>query len=509
MRPSFLWSIFLFAFLLQPVFVGAQTTTPSPTSIVASDPYTSKTLLDQARKQCQSAIATGGVSSVFNDDGAQIFLQKSLPAISGGGGQVSVYDIGAIRQLNYIAWISSTNEALLRERNFADDCFKALAIANAQKGLVKDLSKTQKRIVERDLTNKERVAEKVGIKTYEKGISGIDQADDTKYPFKSEIKNSVAKVLERQEDDQGYTLSKAEVYAKANGSSRFNINDFKEIAVDGNNPYTQSVKTIQFLRNKAGDEVGQVYDEARISGGITADRICTKTTSGANPEDVDFESKDCESWTVQPLFINQEKAKQLVNAPYNQAFSPSAELGLDGALSNLNTRIGNGTLFSQNVGENFGAGSATNTSLLDAEKIKNQLINPATSTPAGSVTLGILIHEAVVGLYESSTSSCIYVPITERQATLIEAKVKKAELETYKKDLTTKWAEVVANPKLDYTNFFLKLSIDFSNKYSKTWLEQLLNDAKDKATKCATAKANYTPPTTSTSTNPNVTVTTP
>lgn len=507
-RNSFLTRLFVlttvFSLALQPVFVFAQTATPTPAT-VAVDPYTNKTLLDQARKQCQSTIASGGVSSVFNDDGAQIILQKSLPAISSGGGQVAVYDIGAIRQLNYLAWISSSNEALLKERNFSDDCFKVLAIANAQKALTKQLKTVQKNCVDSDCQNPMEVAKAIEKKNLEQAKASVEKTNST---WASEIKDGIAFMSERDKDSDDNKLNRAEVNDITSGKVRVNLDNYYEIGVKGNNPYTQTMKVVEYLREKNSVDIEQVYDEARWSGGVVASRKCTKTDSGANPEDVDFRAADCIAWEPQPILIRQEQIKQLINAPYNQAFSPSAELGLDGTLSNLNTRINNGTLFSQNVGDNFGSLTAgTSTSLLDAEKIKNQLINPATSTPPGTVTLGILIQDAVINLYESSTSSCIYVPITERQTTLIESKSKKIELEAYKTYLTTKWEEVMKNPKADYTNFFLKLSIDLSNKYSKTWLETLLNEAKDKATKCATAKVNYT--TTASSTNPNVTVTTP
>lgn len=492
------YSVFvLFVIALHPVFVFAQTATPTQVSQPAVDQYTKLSLLDQAKKQCQAVIATDGVSSVFNDDGKGALVLRDTPPISSGVGTVASYDLAAIRQLNYLAQVNSNIEKILKERNFSDDCFKTLAMANAQRALNKDLKKTRDDIVNKNLNQPDKVAEKVIKKNTEQFQGALEK--DEKYAWKEEGLRTIAVMSERVVDDPKYTLSRQDVYAKANGTSRITIDDMYEIGVMGNNPYDQSIKVAYALKQKNGQDVGLVYEEASRSGGIVANRICTKTNSGANPEDVDFEDRDCEAWEPQPIIINQEKVKQLINAPYNQAFSPSAELGLDGTLANLNTRIGNGTLFAQNVGDNFGTpGTAGNTSLTDAEKIKNQLINPATSTPAGTVTLGILIHQAVIDLYQSSTSSCIYVPITERQATLVESKTKQAELTTYKDDLTKKWAEVMANPKADYTNFFLKLTIDFANKYSKTWLETLLNDAKEKATKCAAAKANYTATSTTT-----------
>jgi hypothetical protein len=273
----------------------------------------------------------------------------------------------------------------------------------------------------------------------------------------------------------------------------------------GNNSYTQTMNRINFLKEKIGEQVDTVYETSKLSGGVLPQSACTKTVSGADPADVKWSDKDCETWDEQPVIITQERLKQIVNAPYNQAFSPSAELGMDGALSNINTRINNGTLFSQNVGDNFGTGSGNNnnSSITDAEKIKNSLINPATSTPPGTVSLGILIHDAVNTLYTSSTSSCIYLPVTERQRVSVEAITKKAELVAYKTDLEKKWVEVLKSPKLDYTTFFIRLTMDFTNKYSKDWVKTVLDDAKEKATRCATAKANAT---VSTTTTPTVTL---
>lgn len=495
----------LFAIALQPIFVFAQTASPT-LSTVAANPFSNATLLDQARKQCQATIARGGVSSVFNDDGAKIWIEKNSPGFGSPSGNVASYDIAAIRMLNFIAAVNTSIELLLKERNFSDDCFKVLNMANAQRALNKDLKKTRDDIVNKNLNQPDKVAEKIIKKNTEQVADALNKSTD--YQWKEEGLQTVAILSEREIDNAKYSLSKGDVYAKANGTSRITLDDMYEMIILGNNPYDQAIKVANVLKQKNGQDVGTVYDEANKSGGIVANRICVKTTSGANPEEIDFADRDCEKWEAQPIIINQEKVKQLINAPYNQAFSPSAELGIDGTLSNLNTRINNGTLFAQNVGDNFGTpGQTGNGSLTDAEKIKNQLINSATSTPPGTVTLGILIHQAVIDLYQSSTSSCIYVPVTERQATLVESKTKQAELTTYKDDLTKKWAEVIANPKTDYTNFFLKLTIDLANKYSKSWIESILNDAKEKATKCATAKAAYT--STASSTNPNISVTTP
>lgn len=492
----FVAAYFSAQFFVGSSFVFAQTAATPSIASVAANPYSSATLLDQARKQCQSAIASGGVSSVFNDEGARAYVGRTPPAKSGSTGQVSVYDVGAIDQLNFIASVSTGIELLLKERNFSDDCFKVLNMANAQKALTKNLKTNRDGIIDENLNSKEKVAENKVKKIIEQARDGVQKSND---PYKESVLNGIAMMTEKKTENTDFTYSPQEVESFASGKKRITASDFYEIQVMGNNPYTQTMNRINFLKEKIGEQVDTVYETSKLSGGVLPQPSCTKTVSGADPADVKWSDKDCETWDEQPVIITQERLKQIVNAPYNQAFSPSAELGMDGALSNINTRINNGTLFSQNVGDNFGTGS-TNNSITDAEKIKNALINPATSTPPGTVSLGILIYDAVNTLYTSSTSSCIYLPVTERQRVSVEAITKKAELVAYKTDLEKKWAEVLKNPKLDYTTFFIRLTVDFANKYSKDWVKTVLDDAKEKATACATAKASATPATTTTPT---------
>jgi hypothetical protein len=489
-------NIFLFISFLLSIFLIHTTASAQTQATTTVDQYSTKTLVDQARKQCQSVISTRGVSSVFIDEGVTVGIQRSIPPLGGGGGQVSVYDTGAISQLNYLSIISTSLEKILAERNFSDDCFKVLAMANAQKALTKNLKTNRDGIIENNLNNKEKIAENKVKKIIEQAKEGVEKSDD---PYKESVLNGISLMTEKKTENLDFTYSPQEVESFASGRKRITASDFYEIQVMGNNPYTQTMNRINFLKEKIGEQVDITYETAKLSGGVLPQSACTKTVSGADPADVKWSDKDCEAWDEQPVIVTQERLKQIVNAPYNQAFSPSAELGMDGALSNINTRINNGTLFSQNVGDNFGTGS-TNNSITDAEKIKNALINPATSTPPGTVSLGIMIYDAVNILYTSSTSSCVYLPVTERQRVSVEAITKRAELTAYKMDLETKWAEVLRNPKLDYTAFFIRLTVDLANKYSKDWVKTVLEDAKVKATACATAKANATISTTTTPT---------
>lgn len=490
-RRSFLIARYISVMLLmlltaQPIFVFAQSASPTPAT-VAADPFTNATLLDQARKQCQATIAQGGVSSAFNDDGAKIWIQKNSPGFGSPSGNVASYDLAAISLLNFIAAVNSSMELLLKERNFSDDCFKVLNMANAQRALNKELKTSRDDIARNNLNQPDKVAEKIIKKNTEQVTEAMQKADN--YQWKDEGLKTISALSEKEVDDPKYTLSRQDVYAKANGTSRITIDDMYEMGVMGNNPYDQSVKLAYAIKQKNGQDVGLVYEEANRSGGIVASRACTETKSGANPEDVEFSSSDCQKWEPQPVIINQERVKQLVNAPYNQALGPSAELGLDGTLANINTRINNGTLFAQNVGDNFGRpGSSTNNSFTDLEKVKNQLINPLDAKPAGTVSVGIVTYQFVMDFYQSATSTCAALPITDRQAVITEVLTKKSELETYKNDLTQQWKTVLANPKADYTTLFLKLTTDFNNKYSVGWIKELATDAQGKMLKCLNTK---------------------
>jgi hypothetical protein len=443
--------------------------------------YSNANAVDQARKQCKSVINTWGTSAVFNDDGQRAYIPPNYPRGNPGGGNVLSNDRGIFSQLNATNNILGDIFKTLVERNFGDDCFKALAMANSIEAVKKDLTAVQKKLVESDSQDPQAVKEKAKNKIIKDKAAGV-QNDD--HPQKESGLAAISSLINPKKKETNFKLTAAQIEDCANGKPvPGGYRACMREMINGNNPEDYAVETTFSVLAGVSNSNGDINDDAKYSGGLAASRYCVETKSGSNPEDVKWDDDNCKKYSKDPIVITQEKVKQLVNAPYNQAFSEAGTLGIDGGLSNISVRINKGKLFERNVNDNFGSEPNINVSLIDASSTKHALIGSAT----GTVTLGIEIHRAVINLYNSSTSSCKFVSVVDRAKVINETNTEKIILESYKVELENKWLAVLAAPRADHTNFFIKLSLDLSQKYSKDWLTKLLQDARTKVTACTSA----------------------
>jgi hypothetical protein len=443
--------------------------------------YNNTTLLDQARKQCESVIKTWGTSAIFNDNGQRAYIPPNYPVGRPGNGNVQSQDRGVFSQLNATNNILGDIFRVVLERNFGDDCFKQLALANAATSVKEDLLKTQAKLAEDGSQDPQSVKEKSRDKILKDEAEKIRKSDD---PQKEAKLAAISKVINPEVKKQEYKYTSEDINEVANGNygNRSYWSVWEDVG-KGNNYEDAKVNTIFSISKKVSRSNGEIDKDSISSGGLAASRYCTETISGADPQSVAWDNADCRKFIKDPIIINTEKVKQLVNAPYTQAFSESASLGLDGGLANINKRINLGKLFEKGLNSNFGKGELPISGLASASSTKNALIGNAT----GTVSLGIEIQKAVAIIYASPTSSCRFLSVVDRASVISEVNSKKIELETYKIDLERKWAEVLAAPNANYTNFFLKLSIDLSQKYSKQWLTSLFTDAQTKIGRCSTA----------------------
>jgi hypothetical protein len=98
-------------------------------------------------------------------------------------------------------------------------------------------------------------------------------------------------MTEKKTENTDFTYSPQEVESFASGRRRITASDFYEIQVLGNNPYTQTMNRINFLKEKIGEQVDTVYETSKISGGVLPQSSCTKTVSGADPAEVKWSDK--------------------------------------------------------------------------------------------------------------------------------------------------------------------------------------------------------------------------
>jgi hypothetical protein len=458
----------------------AQTTTATPTNpTIEKDVYDNYNVLMQARKYCDSVVTGKGLSSMYDAGGFANFNPGF--GNGGGGGVVSVRDGGLIGAVQGTNNLLNEVRRLLAERNFSEDCFKALSMANSVQAIKKDLENFQKKAAENNITDPKKVAQQAKNKEVQKEIRRQQESKNTN---KNAAIETIAKVLEGpKEKSYKMTASDIDKCTKA-GSSRVSWECWDEIG-EGNNYEDYSKQTILNLGLNSGAAAGEVYIKS-IPTGLAAPRYCTETYSGADPEGVKWDDEDCKPDSVkeEPIVVTQEKVKQLVNAPYNQAFSPSSQLGLDGGLSNINQRVQNGTVFNKNIGSNFGSGTGNATGdIKEQEKNKNALIN--------NISLAIEIEKALIALEASSTSPCFYVPVATRVAVIAEATANITEYTKAINEVNAKWDYVVKNPQLDHTNFFINMSMQLANKWNKDFIQKLVDKFKEKAQACIDAKTLY------------------
>ncbi len=450
------------------------------TPITTTSAYSGSTLLDLARKNCQNVIEKKNPVSIFS--GVDIpYTEPSPISVDGNVVRISTKALtdAANKQIKLLEFIS----ALLFNRNFSEDCAKNIAAANAIQAVTKDLETTQKRCADNDCDNPEKVAQQVANREIAQEAA---RQQNSSHPQKEAGLFAISSILKPRKEIQ-FKYTAAEIDDFTSGRRPMTSDALREIAL-GNNFEDFAAKTANRAVLNSITAGGEVLSRADKAGGVVPAARCTKTYSGADPENIKFTDPDCVPSSVRydPTIVTQEKIKQLINAPYNQAFSQSAVYGTDGGLQNIAQRIQTGKLFEKGIGKNFGDQNTNYDSTSNASSTYAALIN--------NIDLAIEIERAIITLHASSSSPCVFTPINDRNNTISQSATKIIEYTAAKNEIDRQWQYIQANSSKDNTAIILNLSAQLSQKWNKDFILGLIEKFKEKAQVCIDAKDASTAP---------------
>jgi hypothetical protein len=481
-REIFLFIIIFLQSIFFPILSFAQSTEFDPSTFDPNQNYTSSDILQIARQRCTQVLTGEGLSSAF--EGADQFGIIEFPPTPGTGGAVTINNRALLENVANTVNLLGKILKQIKERNFSEDCFKSLALARGVQAIKKDLEKTQKKIANENLNKPETVARQTSKKVIADRAEELKKGND---PQKSARLSVISSVLSPKEKKSPPQDAAQKIENCASGKSIIRLygeNNCWKLIEKGYDYESSAINEAQNIYLNTGNYGGNVILQGLLNGGVVAGSRCLETKDGSDPSLISGRDVNCKTSEEEPVIVTQEKVKQLINAPYDQAFSPAGENGIDGGFYNINQRIQDGNLFEKNISPNFRGGksdksTSTNT-LLNDEKVKNQIID--------NLKRGILVEKALKEYYASSTSHCIYVAVIDRQKTIQETdeKINSFQIEVNK--INQEWEKVVKNPNQDHTKFLVNLSILLSTKWGDSFIKKEVENFKVKAQKCIDAK---------------------
>jgi hypothetical protein len=216
----------------------------------------------------------------------------------------------------------------------------------------------------------------------------------------------------------------------------------------------------------------------RGGGGVIGSQRCTKTFSGADPSTLEYDDLDCANWKEQPAIINQEVLKQISALPYTQAFSPAAELGVDPAINNISTRIQGGNLIDPNISAGFGSVLSGGKPLNTGGGTGNGSIDFKASEPVykkliSNIEVITNLYGAAKLAYDSSTTTCQYIPVQTRSQTLEKIVSARKSYSDYSDNIKTRWAQALKTPNENHLGLITLINFDLKDKYNQEEIDKV------------------------------------
>jgi len=237
--------------------------------------------------------------------------------------------------------------------------------------------------------------------------------------------------------------------------------------------------------------------EFQQGNGVIGSHTCTKTNSGSDPTQVKWYDKDCQTYNKQPLLINQEILKQIAALPYTQAYSPAAELGVDQAINNINTRVQSGNLVDPDISTGFGSisGGGSNPvsgggSITNATDMKT--VEPNYKKLLSNIETITTLYDVTREAYASSTSVCKNIPVRARSQTLEKVAAARKSFADYATALTAQWNNALKTPKENHINLVTRINFDLKDKYNQLLINQVHDSVKKLLQACVDASASTT-----------------
>jgi hypothetical protein len=260
-------------------------------------------------------------------------------------------------------------------------------------------------------------------------------------------------------------------------------------------PTTESIILQKYYeaKNRIENRQEQLNAEFIRGNGVIANRPCIQTKSGNDPTQVKFYDPDCISWKSDPSLVNQESLRQIVALPYTQAFSPSAVLGNDGVVGNINKRVQSGNLIDPNISSNFGSTGGGGTvgpvgtgtgDLAGVEANYKKLI--------ANVLVITNLYDATRMVYASSTSLCSVLPVQTRNQAISQIDAARKTYADYSASMTRAWEAALKTPRESHTTLIVQINFDLKDKVNQAQINKVYDAVKARIQICADAGAKAT-----------------
>lgn len=235
--------------------------------------------------------------------------------------------------------------------------------------------------------------------------------------------------------------------------------------------------------------------EFQDNGGVIGVRTCTKTYDNTDPSQVKWYQKNCSDFSSQPVLVTQEILKQITSLPFNQAFSPAAELGTDQNINNILTRAQTGNLIDPNISSNFGSvtggsgATGRTTGGTTGGSVDLSTVQPNYNKLLANIKVITTLYDVAHAAYASSTSVCKVIPVQTRSATVARVDAAEKTYTDYATDLTSQWNQAQKTPNENHLDLVTRINFDLKDKYNQELINKVYDAVKALLQTCVDASA--------------------
>lgn len=425
--------------------------------------YSNQNLLVKANELCARY---SNYNSVYGD-----------PTVGGGGGSVPVDLSNLASVLIYIQRYQQLTANELRQSNLIRYCEEYRNMARASERLADNAARTIRSLADNCYADEACLRGRVFRSGLEQEVARASRA-----PLYSETLTELVRTIGQPRPQ---TIAQRDIQMRRYCDDYYQNKNFvpKECWM-----VPRAFETIVTSYDQARNNIQErVQDLNFNSDGVMGARPCIRTASNRPPEEVKFYEADCLEYRQEPSIVNQEALRQITALPYTQAFSPSAVLGFDGVLDNINTRTREGNLIDSSIAPNLGSnsggvGGGTVDNGIDLKALENNY--KQITANIGVITQ---LYDAATLAYASSTSLCKVLPVTTRNEAVRRITENKKTYTDYLADLKTKWENAIAKPRENHTDLIIKVNFDLKDKYNQAEIDRVLKAVKELLQVCVDA----------------------